>query len=819
MARDIHELEVEFAKSPTLEACIPLCEAYLGAKRFMEAMVVCKKGIKSAPDDVRGPVMLARIYLEQGKAPKAEQELAAAVQKFPNNPFLLEMQGRMFLESGRRDEGIRALTAALTANPNLPQAQAMLRQLGVPLPQQQQAAPPPQAPPPQRPAGPPPQQQAQQQQHVQQQQYAQQQAQQRPPQQGGFQAQQMPAMPPLQPPPQQQQRPPQQAQQQQAVPPPQQPRQAPPPQQMQQTPSQASQPPMPVYSDTPSQPEKQLEHVNDFFAPDTLGFANDTSGIETAGPGRLTILGFVPKTTGSIKTTIMVALGVLAVAMAWMGYQLHRSSQEKKLAAVIRDVRSAIDDDVYARYIEATKRGEDALKVDDDSPIALSTLAYAHAVLAVDHQVPESVEKARGFLEKAEKAGGEESAYRIAARALMAYYDKQYDVGISAVKKTQDRNINDPKIEVEAFRLLLASKPAESQTQVQERRLSSVSAGSVRAQNFLGWYYYIRDVWDSADAKFAGALQSNRNHPQALLGKALVDLDRAIGLKERQVEVEANIKKVFAQEDDLSQPVKAMAYFARSQLEQFQNKHADSDADFKKAQQLDPANPIFDYRRGVSLLALKKNSEALAALKAAAAKAPNDPRYFKRLAEAQMAVGDAAGAEASLNRVTELSANDPEVKILNAQRLRSMRQYDKAITVFESVSRELGPEAYTKAQMGISQTLRESGRSARAVSIMMDFLSKTPAGTTKPLLAQAWCELGQAHETAKNTDAAMTAYQTGIDEFLYEPTCHYFYCRALGGGPEAKQQCELYVTLAPNGEFAADAKRRAAGGGAPKPQE
>lgn len=818
MARDIHELEVEFAKSPTLEACIPLCEAYLGAKRFMEAMVVCKKGIKSAPDDVRGPVMLARIYLEQGKAPKAEQELAAAVQKFPNNPLLLEMQGRMFLESGRRDEGIRSLTAALTANPNLPQAQAMLRQLGVPLPQQQQAAPPPQAAPPQqqqRPAAPPQQQQQPPQQ------------QQRPPQQqaqpqGGFQPQQMPAMPPLQQQqPQQQQRPPQQAaQQQQAAPPPQQQRQAPPPQQMQQTPSQATNPAMPVYSDTPSQPEKQLEHVNDFFAPDTLGFSND-SAIETAGPGRLTILGFVPKTTGSIKTTIMVALGVLAVAMAWMGYQLHRSSQEKKLAAVIRDVRAAIDDDVYARYIEATKRGEDALKVDDDSPIALSTLAYAHAVLAVDHQVPESVERARALLEKAEKAGGDESAYRIAARALMAYYDKQYDVGISAVKKTQDRNINDPKIEVEAFRLLLASKPADKETQVQERRLSGVSAGSVRAQNFLGWYYYIRDTWDSADAKFAGALQSNRNHPQALLGKSLVDLDRAIGLKERQVEVEANIKKVFAQETDLSTPIKAMAYFARSQLEQFQNKHAESDADFKKAQQLDPGNPIFDYRRGVSLLALKKNTEALASLKAAAAKAPNDPRYFKRLAEAQMATGDATGAEASLTRVRELSANDPEVKLLDGARLRSMRQYDKAITIFESVSRELGPEAYTKAQMGISQTLRESGRAAKAVSTMMDFLSKTPAGTTKPLLAQAWCELGQAHETAKNTDAALTAYTTGIDEFLYEPTCHYFYCRAIGGGPEAKQQCELYITLAPNGEFVADAKRRAAGGGggAPKPQE
>jgi predicted Zn-dependent protease len=287
-------------------------------------------------------------------------------------------------------------------------------------------------------------------------------------------------------------------------------------------------------------------------------------------------------------------------------------------------------------------------------------------------------------------------------------------------------------------------------------------------------------------------------------------------LKERQIEIEASIKKVFAQEEDLSQPIKAMAYFARSQLLQFQNKHVDADTDFKKAQQLDPQNPIFDYRRGVSLLALKKNSEALDALKRAASKAPNDPRYFKRLAEAQSATGDAAGAKASLERAQQLAPNDFEVKLLEGTRLRAQRQYDAAIAAYEGITRELGPEAFSRAQMGISQALRESGRPAKAVKQMMDYLSKLPSGTSKPLLAQSWCELGQAHEANKDSDGAMTAYQTGIDEYMYDPNCHYFYCRALGGGGEAKQQCELYVTLAPNGEHVADAKRRSGGGGAPK---
>lgn len=551
--------------------------------------------------------------------------------------------------------------------------------------------------------------------------------------------------------------------------------------------------------------QKQLEHVGDFFAPDTLGFSND-SQIETAGPGRLTILGFVPKSTGSIKTTVAVMLVVLAVAGAWMGWQYYKSQNERKLAAVIRDVRAAIDADTFVQYKSAAQRGEEALKVDDDSVIALSTMAYTHAVLAVDHQMEDSVPKAREYLEKADKAGGDESAYRIAAHALMAYYDKQYDVGISAVKKMQDKNITDPKIEVEAFRLLLASRPGDKETQIEERRISSVAAGSVRAQNFLGWYYYMRDNWERADASFAGALQSNRAHPQALIGKALVDLDRGIGLKERQVEVEGNLKRVFAQEEELSRPTQALGYFARSQLYQFQKKTAEADADFKKAQSLDPQNPIFDYRRGVTLLGLQKTADALASFKAAASKAPNDPRYFKRLAEAQSAMGDAAAAKASLERAAQLAPNDYEVKLLEGNRLAKSKQFDQAITQYDTIGKDLGAEAFARAQIAKAQAYIDSGRAAKAASTMEAFLGAVPSGTSKPLLAQTWCELGLAHEMNKNRDAAMTAYETGTSEFQYEPMCHWYLCRAGAG----KSECDLYATLAPNGEHVEEAKRKSA---------
>ncbi|MBI3180447.1 MAG: tetratricopeptide repeat protein, partial [Deltaproteobacteria bacterium] len=116
MAADIHALEIEFAKNPTLDACLPLCQAYLSQKRFMEAMVVCKKGIKSAPNDPRGPVLLARVYFDQGKLPKAEQEVTAALQRFPGYPAGFELLGQILLQQGRNQEAVPLLQQAAAAD-------------------------------------------------------------------------------------------------------------------------------------------------------------------------------------------------------------------------------------------------------------------------------------------------------------------------------------------------------------------------------------------------------------------------------------------------------------------------------------------------------------------------------------------------------------------------------------------------------------------------------------------------------------------------------------------------------------------------------
>jgi tetratricopeptide (TPR) repeat protein len=130
-AAEIASLEHAFAADPTSEAFRPLAEAYLALGRFMEAMVVCKKGIKAHADDPSPRVLLARVYADQGKDRKALEELQAVLQSWPAFVAANRMAGSLHLRLGDRDAGITALRKALEAAPGDAETVALLQKNGV----------------------------------------------------------------------------------------------------------------------------------------------------------------------------------------------------------------------------------------------------------------------------------------------------------------------------------------------------------------------------------------------------------------------------------------------------------------------------------------------------------------------------------------------------------------------------------------------------------------------------------------------------------------------------------------------------------------
>ena len=150
---EISALEHAFASDPSSEAYRPLTEAYLGASRFMEAMVVCKKGVKAHPDDPAAKVLLARVYAEQGKDRKALEELGAVLAAFPTFVAANRLAATLHFRLGEREPAEAALRRAADAAPDDPDVRALLEKHGVVLAPKPPPAPPPRSGP--RADGPP----------------------------------------------------------------------------------------------------------------------------------------------------------------------------------------------------------------------------------------------------------------------------------------------------------------------------------------------------------------------------------------------------------------------------------------------------------------------------------------------------------------------------------------------------------------------------------------------------------------------------------------------------------------------------------------
>ncbi len=125
------QLEYEFATNPNSEAFIPLAEAYLEKGRFVEAMVVCKKGIKAHPDLPDGRLIMARIYSDQAKHQKAIDELNSLLKLSPQNADAFRLLGKIHLKLGRNDEGVDCLKKTLEANPADDEARDELLKRGI----------------------------------------------------------------------------------------------------------------------------------------------------------------------------------------------------------------------------------------------------------------------------------------------------------------------------------------------------------------------------------------------------------------------------------------------------------------------------------------------------------------------------------------------------------------------------------------------------------------------------------------------------------------------------------------------------------------
>jgi len=122
--QELAKLESAFNSDPGSDAYRPLAEAYLAAGRFMEAMVVCKKGVKAHPNRPDPRLLLARVYSEQGKDKKALDELQGALGVAPSDRGVLRALADVQMRSGDATAGKATLQKVWDLDPKDPETAA-----------------------------------------------------------------------------------------------------------------------------------------------------------------------------------------------------------------------------------------------------------------------------------------------------------------------------------------------------------------------------------------------------------------------------------------------------------------------------------------------------------------------------------------------------------------------------------------------------------------------------------------------------------------------------------------------------------------------
>lgn len=117
-AAELSELEHAFATDPSGRAYRPLAEAYLRLGRFMEAMVVCRKGMRALPESPEPHYLLARIQHAQGRAQRAIEELKTALEKDADHVPSLALLAQLHFEEENDAEGAKILGRAVALAPD-----------------------------------------------------------------------------------------------------------------------------------------------------------------------------------------------------------------------------------------------------------------------------------------------------------------------------------------------------------------------------------------------------------------------------------------------------------------------------------------------------------------------------------------------------------------------------------------------------------------------------------------------------------------------------------------------------------------------------
>jgi len=788
---ELAKLEHAFAADPSSDAFKPLAEAYLGMGRFMEAMVVCKKGVKAHPNAADPRLLLARVYLQQGKDKKALEEALGGLQVQPTDKAALRMVGMLQLKTGELEPGKLNLLKAWEADPNDTETLTWMQQYKVEQPKP--AAPPPAPVPVAAPVAAPVAPTAAPVAQV--------------PVNGAPSA--APVLTPV------------------AHPNP-----AP-------GARRASSAGMPAARSIPTgtQPGAASQARPQPRRPVVIEEVDDDDDEEAGSKRR-------PKSGNSSKyITLGLFIAAILSAAGYAWYSKYTKELNREFKKRLDVATEQLKHDSFDSYKKACEAAGLALEILPDSTAAHGYLAYAWGIRWGEHGGGDDARrKAEEHLAEAKK-GGEVSSHLYAAEALIKTYGGK---GKEALGELEERvKAFDSQGKASSLLYLTLGLAQMNAGDLERARDSLDKAQGLapddpRIYASLGTVYRRLGQDNTAWQKYEFALRYEKDHPESVLGMSLLMLEQDQPSLEFYERAAKMLKKLLEADPPPSPRQLAAAQLARSLLisrvslamaelkPDVQTKLAEvtgvpldktvARAQMDKAEKdgfaLDKNNPELLLIKGRRLLLEGQADAAVSSIREAIKMDSTRAQLYVELAKALMAKqgGEKEAAEA-LTTALKTMGDSPKLVVMLGNAYRRQGKLDEALTQYQRAVKDpkaKNPEA--RLAMGTIYRERSEWDKAREQldKAVVEFIGQPDRA------ALALTELGRVYQGKGDLTKAEESYQKAIEANGGYGPAYYFYASMLSKdrkqGDKVKMLAQEYLKLEPKGEHAPEVQRLASGG-------
>jgi len=349
-----------------------------------------------------------------------------------------------------------------------------------------------------------------------------------------------------------------------------------------------------------------------------------------------------PPSAHFLRDVIIIGV-VLAAGLLWY---YKRVQTEIKVNHVAKKAKDLIEKDTPQDFFEAQKHLQEALALDSKNTYCLSALGETNALLWGEDGVTDRRAEAEEYTHKAD-ALDPHVAERYSADSLILLYAGQAAAAEASVKAVIDRGAKSARLYDAYGRALRVEGKLD---EARKAFTDSTKAGRIPRFNVdLGVLDFDQGDLVNAETYIQKALESNPEHPRALIMRARVGIARGLSIKTATDDLASLLGP---RKSELTPALLAEAYTARAELKIYNKQPADAARDAQEAIKADPKYAPAHQALGLALVQSKDVGQALNEFDRAQALDPYVASFYFDTAKALSLAGEGDKAIAVLQKVT-----------------------------------------------------------------------------------------------------------------------------------------------------------------------